>query len=164
MITSEIDLDANAAHLLMQRRAAQHIAAGFVAAVGALFELVGWQGEPGAEGTVEWRPRGASRGDVRATLRAQNGGTVDLRAGELIERHADAWALFSRLVDLAACCGHGKIPERTPEAQRLAARALAGSAGVLDESLIEQFQADPEIVGPFFDDIATRVAKFMDKP
>lgn len=163
MITSEIDLDANAAHLLMQRRAAPHLAVGFVAAVGALFELIGWHGARGADGAAQWWPPGAGSDDVRATLRAENGGAVDLRAGGLVERHADAWALFGRLVDLAACCGHGKIPEPTPATRRLAARALAGSAGVLDESLIEQFQADPEIVGPFFDDIATRVAKFTDE-
>ncbi|TAI63412.1 hypothetical protein [Bradyrhizobium sp. Leo170] len=163
MTAPDIDLDAEAVHLLAQRRASPRLLIGYLVAVAAVFELMGWQEitDPPA-GTRQWRPLGAGSEDVHATVRAASGCAVDLRGGELIERHADAWALFGRLVALAAC-GHGKLPERTPEAQRLAARALAGSAGVFDESLIEEFQADPEIVAPFFDEIAARVAEFMEK-
>ncbi len=125
-------------------------------AVAAVFELMDWQeiADPPA-GTRQWWPSGAGSEGVRATLRPENGGAVDLRAGGLVERHADAWSLLGRLVALAAC-GHGKIPEPTPVARRLAARALAGSAGVFDEGSIEQLEEDPQIIAPFFDDIATR--------
>ncbi|MCO1381790.1 hypothetical protein [Burkholderia multivorans] len=143
--------------LVSMRRESPPLANGFAVATGELLRLVGWRPAVADDGAIVWRPP-TDRSNVHATFRPWNGGFADLHAGDLRERHIDAWQLFGRLVELAAT-GIGVVPEPTRAARRMAARALAASAGVpFDDASIADCIDDLEVMGQFWQLIADRAA------
>ncbi|MDO3527521.1 hypothetical protein ACNRBH_09120 [Ralstonia pseudosolanacearum] len=128
--------------LVTMRHESVRLAGGFALATGEVLRLFGWHPELADDGSILWRPMSASSTGARARYRPEDGGHVDVIAGDLHERHVDAWDLLRRLVRLTAH-GVGKIPEPTIDARQCMARALAAVAGVEDDlAAIEETAQD----------------------
>lgn len=155
MSTPSLDLEGRDRHELMMRRESQRLRIGFLIAVAAAFELMGWQEIADSPiGTRQWRAPSAGNDNVRATLRPEDGGAVDLIAGALRERHISASALLGRLGALAKI-GHGVRPTATPENRTLAARVLAHQVGVFYESEIERIASEDGFVSDILEQLAS---------
>lgn len=142
------DLDAAALNQLALRRESPHLEVGFGLACAAAFELVRWtEAEDSPAGVRQWRPPGFD--GIVATLRPENGSTIDLRGASASERFLIVWPLYGRLLALAFL-GCGRVPEPSQENRHLAARVLAFSSGVFDEALIAELRDDPESLAPLF--------------
>ncbi|MGY3551205.1 hypothetical protein [Bradyrhizobium sp. USDA 4469] len=128
--------------LVSMRRESPRLAGGFALATSEVLRLFGWHPELADDCSILWQPIAPSRPSARARYRPEDGGHVDVIAGDLHERHVDAWDLLRRLVRLTAH-GVGEIPEPTIDARRLVARALAAVAGVEDDfAAIEETAQD----------------------
>nr|CUV26843.1 protein of unknown function [Ralstonia solanacearum] len=128
--------------LVTMRRESPRLAGGFALATGEMLRLFGWHPELADDGSILWQPTASSRPSTRARYRPEDGGYVDVIAGDLRERHIDARDLFRCLVKLTAH-GVGELPEPTIDARRLMARALAAVAGVEDDlAAIEETAQD----------------------
>jgi hypothetical protein len=148
-----IDIDAAALHQLTQRRGDARLATGFVLAAGMVLELFAWDVSPEVDGCAEWRPVHHSPNvagpDVRARVQVEDGGAVDIRAGDLCERHISFGTLMGRLLVLAKH-GQGQRPRSTDHNRRLAACAVASLAGMVDDRAIDRLVDDPETIDLFF--------------
>ena len=126
----------------------------YAATVADLLQLAGWHGGMLGGGEVEWLPcdprhpdeihpacrrivdrRKLRRGQtiVRATLRLENAGAVELRIGHDVERHTNLFGLFERVMGLVRN-GYGKI-QKPGDVHRLALRIAARQAGQPTDNL-----------------------------
>ncbi|TAN25871.1 MAG: hypothetical protein EPN31_14445 [Castellaniella sp.] len=115
------DIDDAALHELARRRSDARLATGFVLAVDMVLELFAWDVSPEGSGRAEWRPvnhsPNVSGPDVRARVQVDDGGVVDIRSGDLNERHIDFGTLVGRLF-LLAKHGRGQRPQPTAHSMR----------------------------------------------